>query len=628
MSRIEQLDQHDIYIIAEIGINHNGSLDEALYLVNQAAQAGADAVKFQKRELSEIYVPDLLNDPNSAEWSFQYLLPQLKELELSHDDFRTLEQETHKLGLDFIVTPFDQVSADFVAGLNLDAVKFASADLTNWPLIQHGLEQIKVPAIFSTGMWEEDVILRSAEFIRTNFENKYAFLLCQSTYPSPPDALNLNYLQSLKPLAPMIGYSGHERGVDASILAYALGARIIEKHITRDSNQLGPDHKASLTPQEFADLVQKLNEAKTMLGQNKKIITQAELLNKEVFAKSVFVKRDMAVGEILELADIKFMSPGKGVTPDRLPEILGKPLTRAKKKNDYVTFHDFEKTLKIADWPNFEFSKLWGVKCRFHDFETYKQLETPVIEFHCSELDVTEEVDLSPAKKSALVIHAPEIIDKDLFDLCSEKNDIVTRSVDILNQTINQTRKLAPGFNSEITPKIVLHVGGMSLLEENMNCAAITAKAEHILRDINLDDVELLPENLPPRPWYLGGQWHQYGFMRPEDMASFCKSLSLGMTFDICHAQLYCKYAGISLVEYTKIIEPYIRHVHLSDAEGIAGEGVQIGEGELDFDALFRYMEKLPFSWVPEIWSGHVNEGAGTHHALCCLHKYGTVGAL
>jgi N-acetylneuraminate synthase len=295
---------------------------------------------------------------------------------------------------------------------------------------------------------------------------------------------------------------------------------------------------------------------------------------------------------------------------------------REKKASDYITEHDFRQSLLVSDWKDFSFSKDWGVKCRFHDFEIYKQLKTPVIEFHCSDRDVIDEVN-AHSEHSELIIHAPEIIGRDLFDLCSDNPEVIRKSVDILERTIVRTRELAPGFRQTAKPKVVLHVGGMSLLDGNYDCGALTAKSEKILRDIDLSGVELLPENLPPRPWYLGGQWHQYGYMRPEDMAAYCKSLSLGMTFDICHAQLYCKYAGISLVDYAKIVMPYIRHVHISDAHGIDGEGVQIGEGELDFDALFRHLEKLQFSWVPEIWSGHVNHGAGTHHALCCLEKYG-----
>jgi N-acetylneuraminate synthase len=627
MSRIKELKNGGLYVIAEIGINHNGSVEEALFLMNEAAKAGADAVKFQKRTLTEIYVPSILEDPNSAEWSFQYLIPQLKVLELSDGAFHTLREEARRLGVDFIVTPFDQVSADFVASLDVDAVKFASADLTNWPLISHTLGKIACPAIFSTGMWDDAVIRKSAKFIAENFNNRFAMLLCQSTYPAPPESLNLRYLHTLASIAPMVGYSGHELGVQASLLAHALGATIIEKHITRDIHQLGPDHKASLTPEQFRDLVRQLRLTRAMLGEDRKVITMAEQLNREMFAKSLVAKRDLAVGETIRLEDLKVMSPGKGITPDRLSEFLGKKLMRAKSANDYITEQDFGKALTVAEWPRFTFSKEWGVKCRFHDFETYRQLKTPVIEFHCSDLDVIDKVDAT-SESSALIMHAPEIIGRDLFDLCSDNPEVVRKSVDILEKTIVRTRELAAGFRQGVKPKIVLHVGGMSLLDGNYDCAAITSKAEKILRDIDLDGVDLLPENLPPRPWYLGGQWHQYGFMRPEDMAAFCKSLSLGMTFDICHAQLYCKYAGIDLVDYAKIILPYIRHVHISDAHGIDGEGVQIGKGELDFDALFRYLEKIRFSWVPEIWSGHVNHGAGTYHALCCLEKYGHMGAL
>jgi N-acetylneuraminate synthase len=335
----------------------------------------------------------------------------------------------------------------------------------------------------------------------------------------------------------------------------------------------------------------------------------------------------MAIGDTISLEDVKFMSPGKGITPDRLEEAIGKTLMRPKQVEDYVSYDDFEMGVTVASWPTFDFRKDWGVKCRFHDFEIYKTLEAPVVEFHCSEIDVTANVSAQSAH-SALIMHAPEIIGRELFDLCSDDHDIVLKSLDILGKTILRTRELSPGFRRGITPKVVIHIGGMSLLDGDFDCASLTSKAEHVLRDIDLTGVDLLPENLPPRPWYLGGQWHQYGFMRPQDMAAFCKSLSLGMTFDVCHAQLYCRYAGTDLIEYTKTILPYIRHVHISDAHGIGGEGVQIGEGEIDFDSLFRILEKIKFSWVPEIWSGHVNYGSGTHHALGCLKKYGQSGML
>lgn len=522
MTRIEALKNDGLYIIAEIGINHNGSFEEALFLMIEAAKAGADAVKFQKRTLSEIYVGSLLDDPNSAEWSFQYLIPQLKELELSEEDFHALRAEARRLNVDFIVTPFDHVSADFAISLGLDAIKFSSADLTNWPLISYALDKLVCPAIFSTGMWDDSVIRKSAKFISENFNHRYAMLLCQSTYPAPPESLNLRYLNTLSTIAPMVGYSGHELGLQASLLAHAMGATIIEKHITRDIHQLGPDHKASLNLEQFRSLVYQLQLARKMLGDDRKVITMAEQLNREVFAKSLVANRDLAIGETIRLEDIKFMSPGKGITPDRLQEFLGKTLMRAKSTNDYITQQDFESALTVAEWPRFTFSKEWGVKCRFHDFETYKQLKTPVIEFHCSDRDVIDDVQAT-SENSALIMHAPEIVGRDLFDLCSSNAEVVRKSVAILQQTIVRTRELAPGFRKETTPKIVLHVGGMSLLDGNYDCAEITSKAEKILSELNLDGIELLPENLPPRPWYLGGQWHQYGYMRPEDMAAFCR---------------------------------------------------------------------------------------------------------
>ncbi|MDH5229592.1 MAG: N-acetylneuraminate synthase family protein [Gammaproteobacteria bacterium] len=623
MAKLSQLQENDFYVIAEIGVNHNGSIDEATYLIQQAKICGVDAVKFQKRELEKIYTKKLLEDENTAEWSFHYLLPQLKQLEFTIEQMKQLEITAHELGLEFIVTPFDEYSVDLLLQLQLDAVKFSSADLVNWPLIKYGLQTLNKPAFFSTGMWDDQTIKRCVEFVQAQTQDFHVFL-CQSTYPAPDYALNLRYLNTLANYHPKIGYSGHERGIDASVLAYTLGAQVIEKHITRDKKQLGPDHKASLEPHELKQLITKLQQAKIMLGKEQKIITQAETLNKELFAKSVVAKVDLQPGDVISLDNIKFMSPGKGITPDKVDSILGKAIKQNKQAEDYLSFDDFENEIHICDWPEFKFQKKWGVKCRFHDYHEYECLNTPVVEFHCSEKDVSTDF-AAGNPQTELIVHAPEIIGRELFDLCSEDPSMVERSVDLLNQTLIKTRDLNHHYKQSIA-KVVLHVGGMLDMDTPVDCKTMTMRAEKILRDVDVSNIDLLPENLPPRPWYLGGQWFQYGFMRPEDMAAFCKSLSLGMTFDVCHAQLYCNYAGTRLTDYAKTILPYIRHCHISDAHGIDGEGVQVNEGDIDFDALFRLLEKIDYSWVPEIWSGHVNQGKGSLHALHCLHKYPSLG--
>jgi len=159
----------------------------------------------------------------------------------------------------------------------------------------------------------------------------------------------------------------------------------------------------------------------------------------------------------------------------------------------------------------------------------------------------------------------------------------------------------------------------------DINTIELTERAIQNFRRLTYspDTIDILPENLPPRPWYLGGEWHQHGFMTAEDMVSFCSELNLGLVYDVCHAFLYCSQYKINLIDYTRTVLPYIRHVHISDARGISGEGVQVGKGQLDFVALFNVLKDVDFSWVPEVWSGHLHHGAGMYTALLELEKYG-----
>lgn len=610
------------YFIAEIGINHNGDLQQALLLIDAAASAGVNAVKFQKRTLEKIYTKEIIENPNSQEWSFQYLIPQLKELELSLADYQVLKKRTKDLGLDFIITPFDLDSLAFVETIGVDAIKIASADLVYWPLIDASIKTGK-PIILSTGMWNESIIQKTIEHVKNLTEN-FVVLHCQSTYPAPEDNLNMRYLKRLSTLWPQVGYSSHDRGILPSLLAYSQGARIIEKHITLDPNQLGPDHKASIDPAAFKQLVDEIKRAEIILGQETKVVNQAETLNKEVFAKSAYLKRDLAKNEYIKKEDLEYFSPGKGLFAFEIEDYLAIPLKVDKPKGSMLTAEDFTETLAISEWPKFEFNREWGVKCRFHDFEEYNLVDSACIEFHCSDKDLDcNKVITSPNK--SLIIHAPEILGKELLDLCSTDLALQDRSISALDRTIKMTERMHQGFSKKSKPKIVVHLGGMTLNDERANTTDMMRRAERFLSTLDLVQVDLLPENLPPRPWYLGGQWYQHAFCDAKEILNFCKSLGLGMTLDVCHAQLWCKYAGVDLMDYVKTVMPIVRHIHLSDAKGIDGEGLQFGEGEIDFDALMRELEKYKFSWVTEIWSGHCKGGIGNYHALCHLKNYVTL---
>ena len=586
------------YFIAEIGINHNGDKEQAFQLIDAAAMAGVNAVKFQKRTLEKLYTKELLDNPNSQEWSFQYLLPQLQNLELSFEDYEKLKHHAKAKGLDFIVTPFDLDSLTFVKALGVDAIKMASADLVYWPLIDEAI-QTRKPLILSTGMWDESTIEKTIEHVKNQTDN-FVVLHCQSTYPAPEDNLHIRYIQRLQELWPHVGYSSHDRGILPSLLAYSQGARVIEKHITLDATQLGPDHKASIEPTQFKQLVEEIKRAEIILGKKSKVVNQAEMLNKEVFAKSAYLKKDYRKNELIKLEDINFMSPGKGLFAHEIQSYLLRPLMIDKPASSLLTAQDFEESISIKEWPKFGFNREWGVKCRFHDFEDYDSVSSACVEFHCSDKDLDNHKLISNPNKS-LIIHAPEILDKELLDLCTMDLGLQNRSLLALERTIKMTEKMQQGFSQKSKPKVVVHLGGMTLHDENVNITQMMHQTENVLSKLDLSNVSLLPENLPPRPWYLGGQWFQHAFCDAKEMLQFCRLLGLGMTLDICHAQLWCRYAGLKLMDYVKTVMPVVQHIHLSDAKGIDGEGIQIGEGEIDFDEIMRYLEKYTFSWVPEI---------------------------
>ena len=615
------------YVIAEIGVNHNGSIDEALRLIDASHDAGVDAVKFQKRNLESLYTKKILDDPNSAEWAFEYLIPILEETELSSEDYEVIKKRCDELELELIITPFDLESAQFCFNLGVNAFKIGSADMINYELIEKCFGY-KLPLIISTGMWTEQEISQSVAKYKTFGDNDFFMLLANSTYPTPYESINLEFLNRLKEIHHLCGYSGHERGTFIPVSAATLGARIVEKHITFDRNHTGPDHKASMTPDEFKEMTYALRCLGLALGKEK-VVNQAEKLAKEVFAKSAYVKEDLPAGHILSEEDIYFKSPGKGLYVHEVKDFYGKKLQCKISKDTFLTKQHFEDIVLVKDWKLPHYSKNWGIKCRFHDFEEYKSVNSPVVEFHCSQKDLDINFK-GMSKESQLVIHAPEIFDRKLVDICSDDPDIVKGSIEILQRAIDKTLAIAPNFPYK-KPKFVVHLGGMSLdhVVNEGNTALMMERAVDNFKKLkfNSDDIDILPENLPPRPWYLGGQWFQYGFMHAHDMIDFCDYFKFNMTYDVCHAALHCNHSNINLDDYTKSVLPYVSHFHLSDASGIDGEGVQIGEGEINFDSLMHEIgkSKNDFSWVTEIWSGHVNHGAGCRKSMHSLSRYNKI---
>jgi N-acetylneuraminate synthase len=606
------------FVIAEAGVNHNGSLEMALKLVDIAADAGADAVKFQKRELKELYPQRLLDDHNSEEWAFQYLLPVLQQTELTEDEFRTVRDHCVARGIRFMCTPWDATSLAFLEKLDVEAYKVSSADLVNVPLLD-ALADTGKPLILSTGMATQHEIERTVDHLRGRGAS-FALLHCVSAYPAPFESLNLRFLETLKSYGVPVGYSGHERGIAMPLVALALGATIVEKHITLDRTLPGPDHPASLEPAGIQRLVRDIRHAELALGRNEKRLTTMELLNRQVLRKSLAASRDLPCGTVVGEEMVMAIGPGKGLSPQRLEELVGVQLDRDVVAGEYFTEGDLKPPEKMTIDSD-SLRRPWGLKARFHDLDEILALQPQLVELHFSEADLDIDFPAPPEPfPQQLVIHAPEILDRRLVDLCSEDDERRETSFAFLQRTIDKAASLQPYFTGPVS--LVIHAGGMTMDEPVADTTRMLERAIEPFRRFETHGVELLPENLPPRPWYLGGQWVQNAFMRPEEMVEFCNELGLGMALDISHAQLYCTAYGVDLEDYVRTCLPLSRHLHLADASGIDGEGLQIDEGVVAWSEILELLDGAQFSWVPEIWSGHLHHAAGFIEAINRLAAY------
>ena len=327
------------YIIAEIGINHNGKLDLAKKLIDVAVKAGANAVKFQKRNLDDLYRKQVLIDPNIESQGLEILIDVLKEVEFSEPEYYEIIQYCKDKQITFLCTPWDISSVDFLEKFSIPAYKIASADMTNFPLLKY-ITKMNKPMIVSTGMSSIDEIERTVNFLK-NHNSNFILLHCNSTYPSPTDSLNLNLISVLsEKFSIPIGYSGHESGIIPTLTAANIGSVIVERHITLDKTMEGIDQSSSLEPSEFIQLVKFIRESESAKGKPEKRLTRGEILQREILGKSIVCSKDIEKGEIFSENNLQIRGPSKGLSPQFFYEILGKKSTRKLKNGDYLLDDD------------------------------------------------------------------------------------------------------------------------------------------------------------------------------------------------------------------------------------------------------------------------------------------------
>lgn len=615
-----KLNQGKVFVIAEIGNNHNGNFENAIELIDNAREVGADCVKFQMRHLDQVYRHRSVIK-SGDDLGTEYVIDLLKRFELSVDQHQQLFKYCEQSCIPYLCTPWDSKSVDVLEKFGVLAYKVASADLTNLPLLDH-LAQTRKPLILSTGMSNIEEIEITVAFLNHR-KVQFALLHCNSTYPAPIHDINLKRLPSLRKIHPLVGYSGHERGINVSLAAVALDACIIERHFTLDRNMEGPDHVASLTKDEFAKMVTAIREIEDALGDGKAHqISQGEMINRENLSKSLVAAQPLIKGTVLAPEHIKVRSPGQGLSPQKYEALIGRKLQRDMDNEDFFYTSDLS---NVHIHPReYSFDRPWGVPIRFHDFRNYADRIKPDLwEFHLSYSDM----DLNPIKyldgpySAKFVVHAPELFSGSrLMDLATPDNNYRKESIGETQRVIDLTRNLKSFFPNTHRPYIVANIGGFSM-DSPLISSELPGYYERFalsLSELDTEGVEIIPQTMAPFPWHFGGQRYQNIFVKVDEIIEWCNKLNLRICFDTSHTRLTCNFFQIDFYEFARKIAPYTAHIHLGDARGVNGEGLQIGEGDIDFVLLGKIL-KLgcpTATFIPEIWQGHKNGGEGFWIAL------------
>jgi N,N'-diacetyllegionaminate synthase len=326
-----------VFVIAEAGVNHNGQVALALQLADAAKAAGADAVKFQTFRAEDVVTPSAATaDYQRTNTGATSQFDMIKALELDEAGHRAVAAHCRSIGIEFFSTPFSESAVDLLVRLGVRRLKIPSGEITNKPLLQHAAAT-GLPLLMSSGMATLDEVQRAVQWLREarragghgEFDASTLWLFhCTSAYPAPPEALNLRAMQTMAEATGLpVGYSDHSVGVEAALAAVALGARVIEKHLTLDKALPGPDHRASADPVEFAAMVRGIRLVEAMRGDGIKRPTPAEANTRDVARRSVVLTVARPRGHVLTASELALRRPGTGIAPEHLGELVGRRLS-------------------------------------------------------------------------------------------------------------------------------------------------------------------------------------------------------------------------------------------------------------------------------------------------------------
>jgi len=327
-----------VYIIAEAGVNHNGDLELAKKMIEVAKESGVDAIKFQTYQAEKLVTVKSkkaeYQEKNTGKAEGQ--LEMLKKLQLSQNEFVELKQHCRGVGIEFLSTPFDLESIDFLYQLGICKWKIPSGEITNLPYLIK-VAKTQLPVILSTGMATLQEVAEAVDVLKKYGSTEIALLHCTTEYPAPYEEINLKAMLTMQQEFKLpTGYSDHTMGIEIPIAAVAMGAVIIEKHFTLDRSMDGPDHKASLEPDQLKAMVEAIRHVEAALGDGIKQPSYSEIKNIDVARKSIVASKSVSKGELFTEENLTVKRPGDGISPMKWFEVLGKKAARDFEEDELV----------------------------------------------------------------------------------------------------------------------------------------------------------------------------------------------------------------------------------------------------------------------------------------------------
>ncbi len=603
------MNDNRIKVIAEIGINHDGSIEKAKKLINGASDSDVDAVKFQYRNLENVY------SETDREIGDEILLAEIKKNYLSPEAIINLTDYAKSKGLEVGISFFDESDIlDF--GKNIGEFSFfkiPSVELTNTSLID-SLLNFNRHIYISLGAHYEGEIEKALSRLP---DVGWTPLHCVSNYPVAIQNPRLGYIDYLKDKWDReIGYSSHDEHWEICLLAMHSGAKVIERHITLDRKAEGLDHSSSSTISEFKKLTSfAKNEFLISSGNTNRAPNQGELLNRQNLGRSYFAFSDLPCGHILKQQDIVYRSPNIGIDKTDINDYLSMPIRRNVNKGAPITKSTFGENNGLSERV-IEFSRQSNLSLpiRFHDMKKMELLfPIGAFEFHLSYGEVLSDIDIGIVNpKNRYSIHLPDYANStQLMDPFSKDLELRNSSLKIIEHTVELAEKL-----QNLTGLEVPIVGSFSIVHSDRK--QFYESYSKLFNKYRERGVSIVLQWLPPIAWYFGGSVNLDVMNNLAD-ATFIHEKNMGVCLDFCHLILGRNYYGFSEEEVIGQLNGQVQHIHIADAIGIDGEGLAIGEGDTENLKLFDKAFTYDCLKVVEVWQGHFDNGAGFRKALIKL---------